>query len=118
MKPDRSLLYLRDMLHHAQVAHRLLGGATLAEFEENEMMHHAVVRCVEVIGEACKSVPPEIRDEDPEIPWRSMARMRDLLIHHYFGVKLEAVYKSAREDAPVLIERLEALLARLNPPTA
>lgn len=113
MTLDRALLYLRDMREHAKIAVELLGESELEQFEENRMMHLAVIRCVEVVGEACKAVPPHIRERAPDIPWRSIARMRDLLIHHYFGVKLEAVYKVAREDAPILIQNLDALLDSL-----
>lgn len=102
------------MILYAGKAQRMILGVAEAEFSENEMLHLAVTRCIELVGEACKSVSPEARQRAPEIPWRSIARMRDLLIPHYFGVKLDAVYKVAKQDAPELIGQLRALLARID----
>lgn len=122
MTPDRTRLYLRDMLAYARKATELVGDRSESDFAEDETIQLAVTRCVEIVGEACKSIPPKIRALAPNVPWRSIARMRDLLIHHYFGVKLDAVYKVARDDAPVLAREIESLLAKLEestpPPTA
>ncbi|MEK7397137.1 MAG: DUF86 domain-containing protein [Candidatus Poribacteria bacterium] len=61
---------------------------------------HAVIRCFEVIGEAVKNIPTEIRNEYPDIPWKEMAGMRDKLIHEYFGIDYEILWKTIKHIIP------------------
>ncbi len=68
-----------------------------------------MVRGIEVIGEATKRLPASVRDPHPEIPWRQISGMRDKLIHDYFGVNAEVVWKTATEDVPVIIRWLEGI---------
>lgn len=67
------------------------------EFAEDEKTAYAVVRALEVAGEASKQIPQEVRDRHREAPWRDVAGMRDKLIHHYFGVDLRAVWKTVQQ---------------------
>ena len=73
------------------------------------MMQDAVVRNVEIIGEAAKSLSQEIRDEIPEIEWREIMRMRDKIVHHYFRIDLETVWQTAKHDVPALAEALQRI---------
>jgi uncharacterized protein with HEPN domain len=68
------------------------------DFFENDQVQDAVLRRLEIIGEAVKNVPQDFRDKHPEIPWRKIAGMRDVIIHEYSGVNLERVWKVAKED--------------------
>jgi uncharacterized protein with HEPN domain len=74
------------------------------------MIQDAVIRNLEVIGEAAKGLSEELRLVNSDIPWRQIAGLRDVLIHHYFGVKLETVWQVVVEHLPRLRERVEQLL--------
>jgi uncharacterized protein with HEPN domain len=104
MTPSRtSIDYLEDMRQAAGKAVGFLGGLPLAAFEADEKTAYAVVRALELLGEAAKRIPPEIRDRFPEAPWRSMTGIRDKLIHDYLTVNLEVVWKTVTEDLPPLL---------------
>jgi len=70
------------------------------DFLRDEKTRYSVIRALEIVGEACKKVPTAIRQRNPQVPWKEMAGMRDRLIHGYFGVDDEIVWKTAREFAP------------------
>ena len=70
----------------------------------------AVVRNLEIIGEAAKNISDDLRQQYPEIPWKDMAGTRDRLMHHYFGVNQEIVWQIVREDLPTLVEKIDVIL--------
>ncbi len=71
----------------------------------------AVVRNLEIIGEATKQIPDEARQYAPHIPWKSIAGMRDKLIHHYFGVNLDIVWNVVQDDLAELVDAVESILS-------
>ncbi len=71
----------------------------------------AVIRALEVVGEATNRILEEVRERYKEVPWREMAGMRDNLIHHYFGVDLRVVWKTAVEDVSALIPVTQRVIA-------
>lgn len=75
-------------------------GMTQEDFIEDDMAHFAVIRAMEVIGEATKNVPMEVRQKYPEIPWSKMAGLRDKIIHGYFGIDLFIIWESATKLIP------------------
>lgn len=103
--------YLNDMLDAARKAARFVAGLSFEEFRDNDEKVYAVIRALEVIGEAAKNVPLQMRKRNPSIPWRVVAGMRDKLIHGYFGVDLERVWETVRDDLPPLVEAIKAMLA-------
>ncbi|MBI2803471.1 MAG: DUF86 domain-containing protein [Planctomycetes bacterium] len=83
--------FLEDIRTAARKAQEFAAGMKFEDFVADEKTAFAVVRALEIIGEATKRVPQEVRDKGPEIPWRSMAGIRDKLIHDYVSVNLEIV---------------------------
>ncbi|MBW4554303.1 MAG: DUF86 domain-containing protein [Aphanocapsa sp. GSE-SYN-MK-11-07L] len=94
--------YLQDILATIDLAESFVTGMTFGEFQADAKTCFAVIRALEVIGEATKNIPASIRDQYPAIPWKGFAGMRDKLIHAYFGVNLEVVWDTLQQDLPQL----------------
>ena len=82
------------------------------KFMSNNEKQNAVIRSLEVIGEAVKNLPISFRNKYPNVPWSKIAGMRDKIIHHYFGVDLETVWNVIKKDLPVLEEEIIKILEK------
>lgn len=102
--------YLHDIAENVSKIQAFTASVSFDEFCANDMRAYATIRALEIIGEAVKQVPQDLRDKYPEIPWRAIARMRDKLIHHYFGINLEVVWKTVTEDILPLKQVVERIL--------
>ena len=107
--------YLHDIRSAAAKAIEFLGSSCLADFQADEKTMFAVVRALEIIGEATKRIPEDLSRQHPEIPWRAMAGIRDKLIHDYVSVNAEVVWKTVREDLPMLLEQLSKIPSAERP---
>lgn len=85
---------------------------TYDEFALDEKTNFAVVRALEIVGEATKQIPAELKGRYPHLPWRDMAGMRDKLVHNYFGVNLEVVWETATQEAPALEAEIRTLITQ------
>ena len=103
-------VFLRHMLDAIDLIESYLKDKSYEELEKNRMLQDAVIREIEIIGEASKNLSTEFRNKYPDIPWRQIAGMRDKLIHGYFGVDLGAVWDTATKDIPSLKEKLREIL--------
>ena len=83
---------------------------TFEEFSKDERTQFAVIRAIEVIGEASKKIPAEIKNQSSEIPWKNISGMRDMLIHDYFGVNISVVWETANRDFPELKDKIYKLI--------
>ena len=92
--------YLEDILDSMKKARGFVEGMDYETFVKDEKTNFAVVRAIETIGEATKYVPDKVRARFPEVPWHDMAKMRDKVIHVYFGVDLQIVWDTVMEDVP------------------
>lgn len=108
--------YLEDILVAAKAIRRFTAGVSREAFIANEEKYEAVNRKFEIIGEAAGRLSPEGRKKFPEIPWKLVTAMRNILIHDYADVDLDIVWDTAARDLPPLIARLETYLAENPPP--
>lgn len=102
--------YLLDMLLAAREAQGFVSILTFPEFERNRMAQLAVLKAVEIVGEAAAQVSAEIKEAHPKIPWSKIIGMRNRLVHGYFSVDMERVWETVTRDIPLLIRKLEPLV--------
>jgi uncharacterized protein with HEPN domain len=104
--------YLEDIRDHLAQAQAFVKGLTYEEFTADTKTNFAVVRALEIVGEAAKRLPAELKDRYPDLPWRDMAGMRDKLAHDYFGVDLLVVWETATLEAPSLEAEIRSVLLK------
>ncbi len=105
--------YLQHILDKLYFLAKQSAGLSEEQFRENETLKRAFVRSLEIIGEATKQLPLDFRAKHSHIEWRAIARMRDLLIHHYFGVDYQIVWDVVTNQVPNLRDEIESFLALL-----
>lgn len=102
-------LYLKDILAECRNIHAFTAGISFEEFTGNIEKVYATAKAFENIGEAVKKIPKEILDEFPVIPWSEIAKMRDVLTHHYFGLDDKVLWDTLDEDFVLFEKTLEAI---------
>lgn len=105
--------YLGDILTAIDESSEFTEGMTFDAFTHDRKTVSAVLRTLEVLGEASKRIPDDLRCKAPDVPWRYMAGMRDKLIHEYFGVDLSIIWAVIKDELPPLRPQIERLLLTL-----
>ncbi|MEK6979033.1 MAG: DUF86 domain-containing protein [Candidatus Micrarchaeota archaeon] len=109
----KALVYLDDILNCVEKIERYTTGLTYEEFISNDMVADAVIRNLEIIGEAVKNLPAEVKKEYSDIEWRKIAGLRDILIHEYFGINLLLVWDIIKNKLPSLKTSVQTIRNRL-----
>ena len=102
--------YIKYILESIMLIQEYTRQVSKQEFLARTYLQDAVIRRLEVIGEAVKSLPSDFRDSHSGIPWQEIAGMRDVLIHEYFGVDLNLTWQTVKQDIPALKGKLEEIL--------
>jgi len=108
--PRDSRVYLEDILTAASWIRSYVAGFTREQFGNDRKTLDAVVRNLEVIGEAVKALPTDVRDRAPDVEWQKIAGLRDVPIHAYFGIDLDIVWQVVTDRIPELERRVRDLL--------
>ncbi len=106
-----AFIFLQHILDAIERIENNLDDVNKENFFDNVDLQDATARRLEVIGEAAKNIPLEFRKDYPNIPWKEIVGMRDRLIHHYFGVNLERVWSTVKDDLPPLKKQIKEILA-------
>lgn len=109
MKKDDAV-YLRHILDAITTVEGYLRGVSETKFKATSLLQDGAIRQIEIIGEAVRHVSKDLRKSYSEIPWEDIAGMRDKLIHDYFGIDLEKVWLTAKEDLPPLKKQVSGIL--------
>ena len=103
-------LYLRDILKAAERIERYVANVDKDTFKTDDMRVDGVLFNLMTVGEAIKNIPDELHDRHPDVRWRDIARFRDRVVHHYFGIDLDIVWEIVDVHLPPLREFVEQLL--------
>lgn len=112
MRKDEA--YLKHILDAISKVEKFMEGVTKEGFFENVEKQYAVLRALEIIGEATKNLGRDLKKKYREVPWKDIAGMRDKLIHQYFGVNLELVWETVKKRIPELKEQIYKILKEIS----
>ncbi len=102
--------YLQDIVDAISDAESFTKNLTYDQFVKDRKTLNAVVRSLEIIGEASKQLPNSLKNQFPELPWKEITGMRDKLIHAYFGMDTEMIWQTVKENIPPLKQTLQKIL--------
>jgi len=106
--------YLKDILDAIRKIEKYTKAISFDDFVVDELIKDGVVRNLEVIGEAVKNIPEDIKDKKPEVEWKKIAGLRDILIHNYFGIDEDIVWDAVKNKLPGLKEKINGILSEIE----
>ena len=106
--------FLLDIFYSIDLIEKFVAGFDFEKFKQDEKTKDAVIMRIGILGEAVNNLPKKFRKEHKEIPWQDIANMRNKLIHEYFGIDVEVVWETAKEDIPELKEKMLELIKELD----
>lgn len=107
-------LFIEDILTAMNKIERYCSGLSQDDFARNELVIDGVIRNLEVIGEAAKNIPEEIKTKYAEIPWKRMIGLRNMAIHEYFGIDVSITWEIVSKNIPETMPKIEAMLKTLS----
>ena len=114
MKTKNHRLYLEDILEAVEKIQRYIKGLAYDTFVKNDMAVDAVIRNLEIIGEAAKNLPEDVKGRYPDIPWKRMIGLRNIAVHEYFGVDLSIIWEVITKNLPETKAKIVEVLKNLN----
>jgi len=105
--------YIKDIIDAMKKAEKFTDKIDFIEFEKDDKTNFAVIRALEIVGEATKKIPKFVKVKHPEIPWKEMTGMRDKMIHDYFGVDLSVVWDTVKVDIPKIKPLIKKIIKDL-----
>lgn len=108
------IVFLEDILTAIDDIVAFTAALDFEDFKQDRKTIYAVTRALEIMGEATKNIPDEVRQAYPHIPWKQIAGMRDKLIHSYFSVNVVTLWKTAGQDAPQLRQAIQIVKEELE----
>ena len=111
--PRDDAVYLHHILDSISYIESYTQDATVEEFMADHLVQDGVIRQLEIIGEAVKSLTSGIKDKYDNVPWQDIAAMRNVLIHHYFGIDLDEIWLTVRNDIPDLKNYIKKIIDEL-----
>jgi len=106
--------YVNDIIDSIEKIHEFIKNMDYDDFSSDYKTNYAVIRCFEIMGEATKKIPDIVKEKYKSVPWQEMAAIRDKLIHGYFGINLEVVWKTIQEDLSDLKPKINKIKADMN----
>lgn len=107
-----NIIFAKHILESVEIIEEYCSGSEKEDFLKDKKLQDAVIRRIEIIGEAVKNIDNSFKDANSDIEWKKIAGMRDIIIHKYFGVDLELVWNAIVDELPVLKKEIEKILKK------
>jgi len=110
----RFRLFIEDIIESIKLIEEYMGNTSKKNLGSNQKLKDSIVRRLEIIGEAVKNIPWDFREKHPEVPWKKIAGLRDIIIHTYFNIDLDITWDIIKKDLPDLKEKISKIKSELE----